>query len=219
MIWSAELFRIYGFQHGEVVPTTELLLAHTHGEDRAEVAAILDQVRQTGIPFSAYYRIINTKGKIRRILAAGEGERNGDGQVTRIRGTVTDLTSTMAAEVAPETAAAIARSAKNRATIEQAKGALMLQFGVDEQAAFAMLSQLSQNLNTPVATVCRQLLDSISDPASGAEGIRRLFLRSKAEGSAEAPGIRFAVDQDGSGHDGTGPEGSGPPPGNSVAAH
>jgi PAS fold/ANTAR domain len=174
--WSDEVFRIYGFAAGEVVPTADLLLSHTHAEDRADIAAVLDLAKRTGAPFAAYHRIINTKGKLRRILAVGEGQRDGDGSVVRLRGTVADLTSTMAAELGPETAAAVARSAENRAVIEQAKGALMMQFSIDEQAAFAMLSQLSQNLNTPVAAICRELLDTIGDPQSGAEGIRRLFM-------------------------------------------
>ncbi|WP_313663021.1 hypothetical protein [Cellulosimicrobium cellulans] len=35
--WSSETYRVHGFEPGEVVPTTELVLAHKHPDDRERV--------------------------------------------------------------------------------------------------------------------------------------------------------------------------------------
>ena len=46
--WSEQVYAIYGFAPGDVVPTTELILAHQHPEDRAEVEQVLTDARRPG---------------------------------------------------------------------------------------------------------------------------------------------------------------------------
>jgi hypothetical protein len=48
--------------------------------------------------------------------------------------------------------------AKNRAVIEQAKGMLMLLYGVDDQSAFEWLRRQSQNTNVKVRELAAQLV-------------------------------------------------------------
>ena len=48
----------------------------------------------------------------------------------------------------------------SRDIIGQAKGMLMERFKIDAVQAFELLKRLSQNSNTPVATVARQLVES-----------------------------------------------------------
>ena len=41
--WSDEVYRMHGFEPGEVVPTTAMILAHKHPEDRARYATALSR--------------------------------------------------------------------------------------------------------------------------------------------------------------------------------
>ena len=49
----------------------------------------------------------------------------------------------------------------NRAVIEQAKGALMLRYGLDDEAAFAVLRRWSQNSNTKLNSIADTLVNSV----------------------------------------------------------
>lgn len=56
-----------------------------------------------------------------------------------------------------------ARRAAVPALIEQAKGALMLHFGVDSHQAFAVLLGWARTSHTPVATIAHTLLRGICE--------------------------------------------------------
>jgi AmiR/NasT family two-component response regulator len=49
--------------------------------------------------------------------------------------------------------------AHRRAVIEQAKGALILRYGLDDDAAFAVLRRWSQNSNVKLHTIAQTLID------------------------------------------------------------
>jgi hypothetical protein len=57
----------------------------------------------------------------------------------------------------------------SRAVIEQAKGALMLRYGLDQDAAFAVLKRWSQDSNIKLHTVAQALVDwaTGNDPPPG----------------------------------------------------
>src|ERR1700759_2878039 len=42
--WSEQVQRMHGYEPGTVTPTTELVLAHKHPEDRREVAKTIDDM-------------------------------------------------------------------------------------------------------------------------------------------------------------------------------
>ena len=52
----------------------------------------------------------------------------------------------------------VAEIANNRAVIDQAKGMLILVYGVDEEGAFEMLRRRSQSTNTKLRTLAAQLV-------------------------------------------------------------
>lgn len=54
---------------------------------------------------------------------------------------------------------------KSRAAIEQAKGALMLAYGLNEDGAFAMLRWWSRNRNIKVRDLARHLVDAAAEGA------------------------------------------------------
>jgi hypothetical protein len=157
--WDDEVFRIHGHQPGSVKPTTELVLASKHPEDRERVRALLDLVSHTGEPFSISYRIIAADGVERRVVLVGEGGLCEPDETTIVEGFYIDLTTDFTVEAEGAASAAVQASARNRAVIEQAKGALMLAYGLDSDAAFSMLRWWSKNRNIKVRDLARRLVE------------------------------------------------------------
>ena len=46
--WSSSLYTIHGFDPGEIVPTTALMTAHQHPEDRAGTAELITAAIKAG---------------------------------------------------------------------------------------------------------------------------------------------------------------------------
>lgn len=158
--WSDELFVIHGFEPGEVIPTTDLWLAHKHPEDIDKVKHSVEGALVHRDKFGCYHRILDARRRERHVLLAGNTEQDGDD--LRLRGFVADLTSARAHDLQPAIDDAIGEMMVNRATIEQAKGAIMLAYGITPTAAFEILRTASQNGNTKVHELAERLVEMLA---------------------------------------------------------
>lgn len=156
--WDDDVYVMHGYEPGEVEPTTELFLRHKHEGDRERVLATFQHAMETGEPFNLYYRI-RARGAERRVVVVGEGDSGPDGGAQRLVGYYLDLTPEFAAETAAAADAAVAAAARARDTIEQAKCILMLGYGLDADAAFAMLRWWSRNRNVKVREIADRLIE------------------------------------------------------------
>ncbi|MFJ2299382.1 PAS and ANTAR domain-containing protein [Oerskovia paurometabola] len=167
--WSDELFEMHGFAPHEVVPTTQLMLAHKHPDDVTRVAGVLADVTRTGDPFSCMHRIVDATGKTRILGVVGQGVLDPvSGEVTQVTGYFMDLTDSQEAFAQAHATRAVSASAARRATIEQAKGALMVVYGLDDDEAFEVLRHHSSVTNEPVRELAERLLASL---AGGHDGV------------------------------------------------
>ncbi|GEK19577.1 ANTAR domain-containing protein [Cellulomonas xylanilytica] len=155
--WSDHMFLIHGMQPGEVVPTRELLLSHVHPEGRSVVAGTLDGCRDDPDPRACEYRLVSMSGAVRHVVMAIAG---GGGDVT---GFLVDVTGARDTLLAERVNSELALALESHATIDQAKGILMLTYGVDEDAAFGVLKQSSQRHNTRL----RELAERVVQVAAG----------------------------------------------------
>ncbi|HWJ81068.1 MAG TPA: PAS and ANTAR domain-containing protein [Nocardioides sp.] len=171
--WDDDVYRIHGYEPGSVEPTDELFLRHKHEQDRQRVEDAFAEAMATGEPFTIYYRIL-VGGAERRVVVTGEGVRTG-GVVTHLTGYYLDLTPEFTAETMAAADAAVAASAAARDTIEQAKGVLMLGYGLDADAAFAMLKWWSRNRNVKVRDIAERLLAVAREGHVSHPGLRRLL--------------------------------------------
>jgi hypothetical protein len=64
-------------------------------------------------------------------------------------------------------AAAVAEISENRAVIDQAKGMLILLYGVDDQTAFDTLTRHSQNTNIELRALAEQLVSNYRALSNG----------------------------------------------------
>lgn len=175
--WDDDVFAIHGYRPGEVEPTTELIMRHKHEQDRELVERTLEEAISDGAPFNVYYRIL-VGGEIRNVVLCGEGQYDGgrtSGKADRLVGYYLDLTPELDAETTAAADAAVAASAASRDTIEQAKGILMLGYGLDADAAFAMLKWWSRNRNVKVREVAERLIQVAREGHVSHPGLRRLL--------------------------------------------
>jgi PAS fold/ANTAR domain len=154
--WDDNLYLMHGYTPGEVEVTLDLILAHKHPQDRDKASATIEQALRHGQPFSAYQRIVTTDGTVRRVAKVGAGIVDEHDQVVAMDGFYVDLTP----DVQQHADQAVLASAEKRATIEQAKGMVMLTYTIDADAAFEMLRWWSQHYNIKVATLAEQLVDA-----------------------------------------------------------
>ena len=174
--WDEGVYAIHGYAPGEVEPTTELIRSHKHEQDRPLFQETIQQAIADGEPFNVYYRIM-VHGSLRHVVLAGEGEYDGEpgGTVDRLVGYYVDLTPELEAQTSAAADAAVLASAKGRDSIEQAKGILMLAYGLDADAAFAMLKWWSRNRNVKVREVAERLIQVAREGHVSHPGLRRLL--------------------------------------------
>jgi hypothetical protein len=173
--WDDEVFRIHGLEPGSITPTTDYLLNCKHPEDRERVAAVLHQASATGEPFSISYRLIGADDVERRVVLVCEGGVCEDDVVTSIDGYYIDLTADFRAESEEFASEAVAASAEHRATIEQAKGSLMLAYGLDADQAFAMLNWWSSHRNLKVRELAARLVGTWESGSASNSELRQRF--------------------------------------------
>jgi hypothetical protein len=164
--WSDEVYEMHGFEPGQIVPTTPLMLSHKHPDDRARVDGVLRRAAETGQPFSSVHRIVDAAGDTRTLAVTGQGRRDpGTGRVTELFGYFIDVTQSHREAAARDATASIRASAERRAVIEQAKGVLMVVYGVEEEAAFELLRTASNRANIAVRDIAYTLVRLFSGPA------------------------------------------------------
>jgi PAS domain S-box-containing protein len=163
--WSEQVQRMHGYQPGTVTPTTELVLEHKHPEDRRQVAATIDQILNTHKAFSTRHRIIDTTGQVHHVVVVGDQLRNGDGDVIGTHGFYVDVTPTDDQEREDIVTARLAEIAEQRASIEQAKGMLMLIYGINDAAAFELLKWVSQQENVKLRPLAERICEDFRGAA------------------------------------------------------
>lgn len=170
---DAEAVRLHGHVPGEFDATTESVLAAAAPEDEPGVRDLLTKMIATKEPFSAPYRLQAADGVERRVVLVGELALCGNpDEVTVIEGFFIDLTADIEAMNSEAAREAVQASAENRAVIERAKGALMLAYGFDEDAAFSMLSWWSRNRNVKLRVLASELMKATEDGAATAQELR-----------------------------------------------
>lgn len=151
--WSDAVARMHGYEPGTVTPNTELLLHHKHPEDRAQVAEVLDRVGQ-GAPFSSRHRIVDTTGQVHWVIVVADSMLDDTSAVIGTAGFYVDVTDVVQADVS----AAVSEVAESRAVIEQAKGILMVAYGISPERAFDILVWRSQETNVKVRELATRFL-------------------------------------------------------------
>jgi hypothetical protein len=152
--WTDGMFALHGMAPGDVVPTRALLLSHVHPEDRDRVAELLDTV--DGEPHGCAYRLVDLTGNLRHVLIALSPAQ---GEVRS--GLLVDDSDRRREEVSAEVNSELEVALESHAAIDQAKGMLMLVYGVDSDAAFELLRWASQQRNVRLRVLADRLVKAV----------------------------------------------------------
>jgi DNA-binding NarL/FixJ family response regulator len=97
LLWSDNLFRIFGLEPGEITPTPEYVFERTHPDDRERVARLVAELGESGHLPDLDYRIVGPDG-VRHLLATLTVADWRGGVAHRLIGWVQDLTDRRRAE-------------------------------------------------------------------------------------------------------------------------
>jgi PAS domain S-box-containing protein len=167
--WSDAVARMHGYTPGQVQPTTALVMSHKHPDDAANVARLIEAMTGQGRPFSSRHRIVDTHGRIHPVVVIGERLCDDGGKVIGSQGLYVDLSDVDDGGTVED---AIADFTEHRALIEQAKGILMMTYGISAQRAFDILVWRSQETNTKLRTLAAQIIDDFTVELHVPSGIR-----------------------------------------------
>jgi ANTAR domain/PAS fold len=156
--WSDEVAQMHGYEPGTVTPTTALVLSHQHPHDRGSVADLIERVRH-GARFSSRQRIVDTRGGEHLVLVIGDGFYD-DGEPAGAAGYYVDITQQLNEAVQERLNKAVLAVSARRAVIDQAIGMLMLRYGLTSEAAFQLLTRLSQESNIKLRIIAERVVDN-----------------------------------------------------------
>lgn len=159
--WSDGLYRIYGYERGDVVPSMDMAFAHIEPEDRPAVQAYWDRVAAVGGPSSIYVSVRDRKDRQHKLLFSADYILEG-GAPVGVWAVVVDLTQSIHSDRHQLATEAVAASALNRAVIEQATGILMGRLGITADEAYELMSQQSQDTNRKVYAIAHEIVERIT---------------------------------------------------------
>ena len=90
--WSAELYRIFGVEPNQFLPTYEAYLNQVHPEDRLRTKTTIETALHDRMPFALAERIIRTDGETRFLCTQGEVITDERNEVVRMIGCCQDIT-------------------------------------------------------------------------------------------------------------------------------
>jgi len=131
--WSDQMYRIFGYEPGEIAPGREAAEAHTHPDDRARLDEGFKALRNgTARSMAIDHRVVWKDGTVRHVRVQCESELR-DGRPTRIVGSVQDITTQVRREVEQQRTNRALRllSAVTRAVRETTSEAALLQRACD----------------------------------------------------------------------------------------
>ena len=161
--WDDEVYRIHGYVPGSVEPTLDRVVDVQHPDDRSRVVEMIHHAARTGEPFAVSYRIVTPDGGERRVLLVGESGMCDPGEMSTVEGYYIDHSKDVEEQASKEIHEAVEATIESRIVIEQAKGAIMMAYGLDPDAAFAMLRWWSRNRNVKVREVAARLVGVAQD--------------------------------------------------------
>lgn len=151
VVWSAEVYRIFGVTPDEFTPSYEGYLQRLHPEDRERVGTVMTRAAAEHRSFSHDERILRPDGSIRYLHSWGHPVLDASGRLVRMIGVCQDITDRQLAQIALREALAEANATAtaNARLYAEAKKAL----GMRDD----FLSIASHELRTPLTPLSLQL--------------------------------------------------------------
>jgi DNA-binding CsgD family transcriptional regulator len=127
LLWSDNLYRLFGLEPGEITPTVDYVVERTHVDDRERVVRVLEHARLDRQIAPLEYRILRTDDALRhlRVLALQPVIERAEGRVARLVGSVQDVTDWQRAERQIAAHVAVSESLGHWVTFEHGAAELL----------------------------------------------------------------------------------------------
>ena len=175
------MFTLHGLPPGTPQPDTETYLAYQHAEDRARLLAAVSAACSRGRDFALETRIIRADGQERDVVLVGECRTDDAGTVTAIEGMAIDITEchppgspTDRAQALQAEVGQLRAAMASRASIEQAKGILMLLTCCSDQVAFDLLAHISSHTHRKVRDIAQVITESAAGRGQLPDDVRAI---------------------------------------------
>ena len=139
-------------------------------DERAQFARLVLDAIENRVPFSTVVHVARPDGP-REVLVVGEGTYDGE-RLAVVHGHVVDLGAHGVEDRNERIDRAVAEVVAHRATIEQAKGALSMVYGFDEDKAIALLRWWSSHRNVKVTLLADRLVAALGAGALAGPQLR-----------------------------------------------
>jgi ANTAR domain len=134
-----------------------------------------------------WHRAVRPDGSLRQLVSSAAGVTAPDGTVESVAGQVVDVTEPVRLATSRDVDEALEHLSQSRPSIDQAKGALMFAYRIDEETAFELLREYSRHLNLKVRDLARELTEATRRPGGWSPGTRNLLDRLMRDLSDPAP--------------------------------
>jgi len=98
LVWSKEIYRIFGLKPQDFVATFDAFLNAVHIDDRESVRNAINAALETGDDYRIRHRIVLPNGSVKIVFETGKVELDSDHKPLRMIGTVQDITETITKE-------------------------------------------------------------------------------------------------------------------------
>jgi PAS domain S-box-containing protein len=98
LYWSEEMFRMWGFDPQQELPTWDQILQRTHPEDLYEIEKLSPRTLLEEGDSDFEYRIVLPDGKVKHVHAIAHPVLNANGELVEVVGTTVDITERKRAE-------------------------------------------------------------------------------------------------------------------------
>jgi PAS domain S-box-containing protein len=98
LLWSDEIFRIFGLAPHQFEATYEAFLEHVHPDDRNTVTSAVDASVKDGRPYELEHRVVQPSGEERNVREQGVVYYDDEGKPVRMIGIIQDITESKKAE-------------------------------------------------------------------------------------------------------------------------
>lgn len=98
ILWTDELYRIYGLEPQSQEITFELYASFIHPDDKEELFNTIQNALSTKMPYDLHHRIIIADGTVKHLNAKGSIQLDANGQPDKMLGTAQDVTERLIME-------------------------------------------------------------------------------------------------------------------------
>jgi PAS domain S-box-containing protein len=108
---SGEMFRIFGLDPGESMPTRKTLRQRVHPEDRDQIDKQFEMALRKKVDGFVEFRVVRPDGTVRHINSSGHPVLDEDGKIIEFVGTAVDVTESKRAELERQLLASLVEQA------------------------------------------------------------------------------------------------------------